>query len=72
MSFYGRITEADPPLKTRRFFYLDAKGNQSSVIGVHDVYFYESGHVGFWKDLEDNERELVLAVKTAEVWEEAE
>lgn len=72
MSFYGKLTEPNPARKLRRYGYIDPKGGESSVIGVHDIYFYESGHVGFWKDAEDGERELVLAVKALDVWEETE
>ena len=70
MSFYGKDPEPKTSPGTKRFYYA-AKGsnNADSVLAQH-VFFYESGHVGFWNDNDDETRTLVLATKADEVWED--
>jgi hypothetical protein len=68
MSFYGKITEPNNigPLKT---FWYRRHPAEASYVKAHDVYFYESGHVGFWKELPGEDRRLILAIRADEVWE---
>ena len=70
MSFYGKLTEPDPIQPLKEFVYTRPGSESFDRIKAHDVYFYESGHVGFWKDAKDGGRTLVLAVKAGDVWEE--
>jgi len=72
MSFYGKDPEPKTSIKEKHFYYLTPGSQQPDHIKAQQVYFYESGHVGFWNDLEDGERRLVLAVKALDVWEDDE
>lgn len=67
MTFYGKLTEADQPRKMRTFKLWTSAG--SRTIEAHDIFFYESGHIGFWNDITPDERVLVLAIKALEVEE---
>jgi hypothetical protein len=69
MSFYGKITEPDPPRPLRQFVYRASKHGDDHVVHAHDIYFYESGHVGFWNDISGDERVLVLATPASSVRE---
>lgn len=70
MTFYGKEPQPGPrenePLRT--FWYTHKDYLYSQSVAAHRVYFYESGHVGFWVDEGDDSR-LVLAVKANRVWE---
>lgn len=69
MSFYGKDPEPKSSPSMKRFKYTgDFYGQRE--ISAQQVYFYESGHIGFWNDTDDDGRELVLAVKAHDVWEE--
>lgn len=70
MSFYGKITEADGPPPMKTFGYIASHDGPERTIKAQHVYFYESGHIGFWNDAGDDDRVLVLAIKATEVWEE--
>lgn len=69
MSFPGKPAEPKSPQKLKTFRYLTNDGD-FGAIRANDVYFYESGHVGFWVDLPNGDRRLVLAIKTDELLEE--
>lgn len=72
MTFYGKPQEPPKPAtrELKRYYYTDDKGNTAHV-RAHAVYFYESGHVGFWNGrTEDNDGTLVLAIRAFEVWED--
>lgn len=70
MSFYGK----DPQLKTpprMKTFKFRMDGDEGAIeVKAENVYFYDSGHIGFWNDTDDGDRVLVLAVKALDVWEE--
>ena len=70
MTFYGKDPEpkTTPRLKTFKFRTGGDLTEPREVEAQH-VYFYDSGHIGFWNDAEDD-RVLVLAVKALDVWEE--
>lgn len=72
MSFYGKITEPNPPAVMKRFYYTKNGNENADSVRAEQVYFYESGHVGFWNEHEDGTRTLVLATKADEVWEDEE
>lgn len=69
MSFHGKIAEPEAigPMKT--FRYWTAVAHQVQQVEAHELYFYESGHIGFWETLPDDDRRLVLAVKADKVQE---
>ena len=67
MSFYGKLTEVDAPRKMRTFNCFTSAGK--CTVQAHDIFFYESGHIGFWNDITPDERVLVLAIKALEVEE---
>ena len=71
MSFYGKDPEpSEEEPKIKRFRYTLDTGQSEEVL-AHTVYFYESGHVGFWNDrTETEDGQLVLAIKAVSVWEE--
>ena len=72
MSFYGKITEADPPRKLRTFAYRTYPDAQEQEISAHEIYFYEAGRIGFWNysgSDDDEDRVLVLATKAFDVRE---
>lgn len=73
MSFYGKDPAPKPPVRERKlYYYTDGNGSTGNV-RAHSVYFYESGHVGFWDDRdEDNDGRLILAIRAHEVWEDRE
>lgn len=64
MTFYGQPV-ADPkvPRPLRKFAYRVYDGASEQDISAHEIYFYEAGRIGFWNDIEDGERVLVLAIK---------
>lgn len=70
MTFFGQDPQpkVSPELKT--FCYRNSRHSEPQKVVAHKVYFYDSGHFGFWNDTDDGERFLVLAVKANEVWEE--
>ena len=71
MSFYGKDPQPKTPPRMKKFWYRsDADGRKRSVT-AQNVYFYDSGHFGFWNDTDDGDRILVLAVKALDVCEEA-
>jgi len=72
MTFYGKLTEADPPRKIRKFSYRVDDGGNLREIEAHEIYFYDHGRIGFWNytsDDDDSERILVLATKAFDVRE---
>jgi hypothetical protein len=69
MTFYGRDPEPKTTPRTKTFNFRVEGDEQPREIKAQDVYFYESGHVGFWNDTDDGDRTLVLAVKALDVWE---
>lgn len=72
MSFYGKLTEVDPPRKLRKFAYRTYPDAAEQEISAHEIYFYEAGRIGFWNDTSDGadgERVLVLATKAFDVRE---
>lgn len=70
MTFYGKLTEADPPRKLRKFAYRTYPDAKEQEISAHEIYFYEAGRIGFWNyDGADGERVLVLATKAFDVRE---
>lgn len=71
MTFYGKLTEADPPRKLRKFAYRTYSDAVEREISAHEIYFYEAGRIGFWNDVEgaEGERVLVLATKAFDVRE---
>jgi hypothetical protein len=70
MSFYGKDPEPKTTTATKRFYYLTVGSKNPDSVRAQQVYFYESGHVGFWNDTEDGDRQLVLAIKAQDVWED--
>jgi hypothetical protein len=74
MTFYGKQPESQPAdePKTKRFVYKLGPDDYEEV-RAHAVYFYESGHIGFWNNRTANSAgQLVLAIKALAVWEEPE
>lgn len=69
MSFYGKATEVTPDAPLKTFAYLGLSELEFETVQAHDVFFYDSGHVGFWNNLPNDERTLVLAVQTRAVKE---
>jgi len=69
MSFYGKLTEIDPPKPLRKFVYRTYPDATPQEIHAHDIYFYEAGRIGFWNDIAEDERVLVLATKAFDVRE---
>jgi hypothetical protein len=69
MSFHGRLTEPEPTAPLKTFSYLGLSELEYETVQAHDVFFYESGHVGFWNNLPNEQRTLVLAVQTKVVKE---
>jgi hypothetical protein len=72
MTFYGKDAEQPTSAKTKRFYYLMPDVKEPVGVNAQHVFFYESGHVGFWNDAEGDDRVLVMAVKASEVWEDEE
>lgn len=72
MTFYGRDPEPKPTPGLNKYVYSlgPADAPDDHWIEAEHVFFYESGHVGFWNDKPDGTRKLVLAVKAERVWEE--
>lgn len=68
MSFYGKDPEPETAATVKRFKYRGDFYGEREVKAQH-VFFYESGHVGFWGGTDDDGRELVLATKAHDVWE---
>lgn len=72
MSFYGKDPEPKTSSRMKVFtFHVDGDDKPRQVT-AQNVYFYDSGHLGFWNDADDDDRVLDLAVKALEVWEEPE
>lgn len=69
MTFYGKLTETDPPRKLRKFAYRTYPDAKEQEISAHEIYFYDHGRIGFWNDAEDGERVLVLGTKAFDVRE---
>jgi hypothetical protein len=69
LSFYGKLTEVDPPRPLRKFIYRTYPDAMEQEISAHEIYFYEAGRIGFWNDAADDERVLVLATKAFDVRE---
>jgi len=71
MTFYGKLTESDPPRKLRKFAYRTYPDAAEQEISAHEIYFYEAGRIGFWNDVPgaEGERVLVLATKAFDVRE---
>jgi hypothetical protein len=70
MSFYGKDPTPQVIAKTKRFRYTLEPNGETQEVLAHNVYFYDSGHIGFWNDrTEDSDGRLVLAVKALSVWE---
>lgn len=72
MTFYGKDPEPRVSAEVKRFHYLMPGTTTATSVKAQHVYFYESGHVGFWNESEDGARTLVLAVKALDVWEDEE
>lgn len=72
MSFYGKDPEPKTDPEMKRFMYTTNRNDHADAIHAQHVFFYESGHVGFWNDTEDGDRVLVLATKADDVWEDTE
>lgn len=68
---YVTATETDhqPPRPLRKFTYRTYDGGAWQEIQAHDIYFYEAGRIGFWNDVADRERVLILATKAFDVRE---
>lgn len=76
MSFYGKLTEVDPPKPLRKFIYRTYADATPQEIHAHEIYFYEHGRIGFWNDVtadgQDIGRTLVLGTKAFDVREVSE
>ena len=70
MTFYGKDPEPETTPTTKRFYYTAGPNCDAVSVRAQHVFFYESGHVGFWNDKDGDDRELVLATKAHDVWEE--
>lgn len=60
-------TAHQPARPLRRFAYRTYDGGTWQDIEAHDIYFYEAGRIGFWNDVADGERVLILATKAFDV-----
>ena len=67
MTFYGMPIEQPPSRPLRKFAYRVYDGGIEHEVEAHEIYFYESGRVGFWNDGDDGERVLVLGIKAFQV-----
>lgn len=70
MSFpHVNTTDPEPPptRQLRKFKYRTYEGGTWQEIQAHDIYFYEAGRIGFWNDVPDGERVLILATKAFDV-----
>jgi hypothetical protein len=56
-----------PPRPLRKFKYRVYDEGAWHEIEAHDIYFYEAGRIGFWNDIADGERVLILATKAFDV-----
>jgi len=72
MAFYGKDPEPNQTERLRRFVYRTSENAADQSVQAHDVYFYESGHIGFWTNTENGERRLILATPAFMVREEEE
>lgn len=74
MTFYGKDPEPKTSPGMKRFMYTTATTGPENAVSIkaQHVFFYESGHVGFWNDGEGDDRVLVLATKADDVWEDEE
>ena len=72
MTFYGKDPEPETTPTMKRFYYTAGPNHDAVSVRAQHVYFYESGHVGFWNDTPNDGRELVLATKAHDIWEEDE
>lgn len=73
MSFYGKDPEPPTEPGMKQFMYTMNGNDHADAINAQHVFFYESGHVGFWNDAEGDDRTLILAVRNVDaVWEETE
>ena len=73
MTFYGKQPEQSPDEPRTKHFRFQMESGQTEDVRAHAVYFYESGHVGFWNDrTASDDGHLVLAIKALSVWEEPE
>lgn len=70
MTFYGQDPQPKASNELKTFCYRDSPHSEPRKVQAHQVYFYDSGHFGFWNDNDKGERLLVLAIKANEVWEE--
>lgn len=71
MTFYGQDPQPKPSAELKTFWYCsDHRNDEPQKVTAQKVYFYDSGHFGFWNDTDNGERFLVLAIKANEVWEE--
>lgn len=70
MTFYGKDPEPEATPAMKRFYYTTSPNGDAASVKAQHVYFYESGHVGFWNDKPGDDRELVLATKAHDIWED--
>ena len=70
MTFYGKDPEPKTMPRLKTFSFRMDGDEKPREVKAQNVYFYDSGHVGFWNDTDDGGRVLVLAVKALDVWEE--
>lgn len=56
-----------PQRPLRTFEYRTYDNGTWQGISAHDIYFYEAGRIGFWNDVAEGERVLVLATKAFDV-----
>lgn len=59
--------DPQPTRPLRKFAYRTYEGGTWQDIEAHDIYFYEAGRIGFWNDVADGERVLILATKAFDV-----
>ena len=71
MSFYGKDPEEPKPERMRKYRVRRSDNGEWATVSAHNVYFYESGHAGFWIDLPDNDRQLIWAGLVSDIIEEA-
>jgi hypothetical protein len=71
VSFYGKDPQPKTPPRMKTFKFRMDGDKDAREVKAENVYFYDSGHIGFWNDTDDaDDRVLVLAVKALDVWEE--
>jgi hypothetical protein len=70
MTFYGKDPEPKTTPRLKTFKFRVDGDTEAREVKAQNVYFYDSGHIGFWNDTDDGDRMLVLAVKALDVWEE--